>query len=289
MSKNNFRNITISCLLSTILMSCSKGTYKSNQNASGHSPGKTDAASTADSDANSVASSEFFQAGKSLDLYVVLDKSASLFHAKTTIKDTQAFDRSLGSDPDCKRFDALKFLIMSLDEKFKGDEQLRLTVVTFSDDASSLGKYENVLDDTENNINNLRLGVCEMPPGLEPYTGKTKYSKGISRILEIQKENIKKSELDLQTLLFFSDGAPNDDEVELRGSLNRLREVFPKRVFGVLLGSPPDKCSLTKADGTQKKTTIECMLEVVDFNPKRLRQAGNAEQLLTEMGSLIEK
>jgi hypothetical protein len=225
------------------------------------------------------AAPEFFSAGKSLDLHVIMDKSGSLW-----VDPKNPTLMSSGSDPNCKRLDALLDLVDGLRTKLNKGEFVRLTVVTFGNGSAVVGSIPDLLKETREAINNkLRPGVCEFPGQLET----TNYAKGITASLAKLRELRMLKKLDVETNLFFSDGAAKDRPDELEIAINQLNSEFPKRVFGVLLGSTSDNCKLTK-DG-RALSTIECLVKVAGDATDKVIQSNDAAGLSAAMTSLLEK
>ena len=219
----------------------------------------------------------FLQAGKSLDLYVIMDKSGSLF------KDPMSPLPGTGSDPNCKRFDGLLDLVDSLKTKLKANEEVRLTVVTFAEKRTLLGSLENVLKLSRDDVSNkFRFGTCNTPDGT------TNYAEGIEGILSEFAKNSARKKLDLESVVFFSDGAAKDDENTLRAAIDKLNNTFPRRTYGVLLGQTNDTCSLTGATGS-KLSTADCMALVVGADLSKVLKVGDANGLSEALSGLINK
>jgi hypothetical protein len=254
------------------------------------------------------ATGEFFQAGRSLDLYVILDNSGSLYRdSSTSVLLTpgrpailgipgiptipvvqnglpQVPQQKSGSDPDCKRLSALLDMIDALRAKASAQEEVRLNVVTFGSGGKYLGSFDSVLKEKREKLGaKLQREVCEN----NNYES-TMYTAGINYTLAVLKSNKTKRKLDLETVLFFSDGAAKDDEDSLRESIIKLNKEFPKRIYGVLLGETPDHCNLT-ADNNKQLTTKECLTAVAGNDPDKVLSASDASQLSERMISLLEK
>lgn len=221
----------------------------------------------------------FAQAGKSLDLYVIMDKSGSLYVDPTT----RSMPNS-GSDPQCKRFDAFLALTEALKGKMKQGEQVRVSIVVFNDGVEALETTENILSlDRAAIETRYKSGVCD----IQDLKG-TQYAVGINKALEEFLRLSSSKKLPLESVLFFSDGAARDDENPLRQAIAQLNSTFPQRVYGVLLGQTSDKCQLRSSTGTQLSTT-ECMLEVTGKSTERLLQVDKADGLVNALTGLVNK
>ena len=222
----------------------------------------------------------FAKAGKSLDLYVIMDKSGSLYVDPTT----QVMGS--GSDVECKRFDALLELVESLKTKLKANEQVRLTLVTFSKEARLLGSLDQLLSQTRPQITQkFRAGVCDNPD-----YDTTNYERGISTALQSRSANILSKRLDLESVVFFSDGAARDsDSQKLEQAVSQLNVTFQNRIYGVLLGRTQDKCVLREPATGRLLQTSECMLKVVGNSPSRLVSVDDAQDLADAWADLVNK
>jgi hypothetical protein len=283
--------LTISAITVVTSVSCSTADYgssepdpKGNQKAIAApetTSGKTNSPNGENvvKKSNSKPGAEFFSAGKSLDLHVIMDKSGSLY-----VDPTAPTKMGSGSDPTCKRMDALLDLIDALKTKLTRGEFVRLTVVTFGNDSDIVGSVEDVLKQSRTSIDSaLRSGVCTYPGQLET----TNYSKGIRESLgELKRwRTIKK--LDIETSLFFSDGAARDNPSSLEAAIADLNSEFPKRVFGILLGNTSDGCSLKESG--RGLTNLECLRKVAGNAPEKVVQTADAAGLSAAMKSLLEK
>ncbi|MEN9811121.1 MAG: hypothetical protein RLZZ488_2688 [Pseudomonadota bacterium] len=221
----------------------------------------------------------FAEEGRTLDLYVVMDKSGSLYVDPATQR------MNSGSDPTCKRFDALLALVDSLRGKLKSNEQVRMTLVTFSKSAKSLGTMDGVLAQSREQISRkFRAGVCDNPD-----YDTTNYERGISTALQEYAANLSTGKLDLESVVFFSDGAAKDrDAGLLEQSIRRLNTAFPSRIYGVLLGQTSDRCVLKDSSGRALQTS-ECMLKVVGSIPEKLLSVDDANGLAAAWSDLVNK
>lgn len=255
------------CVFSALLVStsCSDGKFTPYGGGERHAAG------------GAKAGGEFFKPGNSLDLYIIMDKSGSLFRDPST-----PFTENTGSDPQCKRFDALLDMVDTLRTVAIQKEEVRLSVVTFGNKSRTLGTLDNILASTRAQIDErLREGICEFR-GIES----TYYAKGISASLSQHVANKATKKLDLESVLFFSDGAAKDAPEELREQIARLNSSFPNRVFGILLGNTSDKCSLSH-DANKPLSTTDCLFEVVGKAEQRLIKAADAAGLSNAMKSLL--
>lgn len=268
------------CVFSFVLVSTSCSDGKFATSGGGPSPADSSKAEGERHAAGGVkAGGEFFKPGNSLDLYIVMDKSGSLFRDPST-----PFTENTGSDPQCKRFDALLDMVDTLRTVAVQKEEIRLSVVTFGSKSRSLGTLEDVLASTRAQIDEkLREGICEFR-GIES----THYAKGISASLSQYAANKERKKLNLESVLFFSDGAAKDATDELKEQIARLNSAFPNRVFGVLLGNTSDSCSLSD-DANKPLSTTECLLEVVGKAEQRLIKAADAAGLSNAMKSLLSQ
>jgi hypothetical protein len=221
----------------------------------------------------------FAKEGKSLDLYVIMDKSGSLYVDPVTQQ------MNSGSDVQCKRFDALLTMVDSLRGKLNSNEEVRLTVVTFSKNAAQLGTMDQLLNQPRQLIKDtFRPGVCDNPD-----YETTNYERGISATLNAYENNRSKKKLDLDSVVFFSDGAARDKDTGiLEESIRRLNSTFPSRVYGVLLGSTRDQCVLRDTAGRFLQTN-ECVLKVVGNSPARLLSVEDAAGLSAAWAELVNR
>lgn len=127
-------------------------------------------------------------------------------------------------------------------------------------------------------------------PGICDYPGRqsTKYAQGMKIALNDYAKNKGAGKFDLETTLFFSDGAAKDSPQELTDAINKLNSAFPKRVYGILLGKTSDVCTLEDNSG-KNLSTEECLLEVVGKDPNKVIQATDAAGLSAAMTSLLQK
>ena len=268
------------CFLSFALISisCSDGTFATGGAAKG-SDANAKAAGEAHAAGSVKPSGEFFKPGNSLDLYVIMDKSTSLFRDPSS-----PFVENSGSDPQCKRFDALLDMLDTLRTLALQKEEIRLSIVTFGSGSRSLETVPDVLSAPREQLNEkFRARICSEPSGIQS----TYYEKGISASIGQYAKNKETKKLNLESVLFFSDGAAKDDQSLLREQIALLNSTFPNRVFGILLGTTSDTCSLT--DNSDKPlSTTECLLEVVGKASERLIKAADASGLSAAMTSLIK-
>lgn len=295
----------------TCIAACSNGTAfqgdekdpktKNDKNASAAAPGSNgsllpasaaaEAARRQLSNSQSKPSSEFLQEGKSLDLYVIMDKSESLYPNPggvfriNGIK--QKIDPDPGSDPNCKRLDALLDMVDAIRNRLTKGERVRMNVVTFGNDSKNLITFDKLLSLQRAEIQaKLETGLCSANEEIQL----TMYAKGIDASLQNYAVNTVQAKLDVETVLFFSDGAAKDEENILRKSILDLNLKFKTRIFGILLGSTTDDCSLKKTIFSQTPmSTRECMEEVVGQVPGRVIQVDDAAGLSNAMVSLLKK
>lgn len=220
---------------------------------------------------------EFFKKGQSLDLYVVMDKSGSLWDSFGI----------RGSDPECLRLNALLDLVDGLRGQLNQNEEVRLNVITFGTKATRVGNISDSLSMTREDLDaRLRKPICDLPP---LFDSSTIYSSALELIsVELgEQRDIKK--LDVETAIFFSDGAAKDSsERVLKESIAKFNESFPQRAFGVLLGKTADRCNL-KSDTDERLSAIDCIREVVGGDPTRVVQSANAAKLSETMIQLLKK
>lgn len=223
--------------------------------------------------------SGFAVAGKTLDLYLIMDNSGSLY------VDPQNQRAGSGSDVECKRFDAVLDLVDSLRTKLKSSEEVRMTVVTFGKSALRLGTIDKLLSQSKEALRaQFRSGVCNSS-SLET----TNYERGISVALQSHDQNVSQKKLDLKSVVFFSDGAAKDRDTQaLEASIERLNQTFKSRVYGVLLGRTTDKCVLRGPQG-QNLQTKECMLKVVGNDTDKLLNVNDASGLSAAWANLVNK
>jgi len=264
----------------SLIASCSNGNFTSPEKET--KPDQTSRAGSESTQAGKAVSpgSEFAPAGKSLDLYIVMDKSGSLW-----VDPTPPSSIGSGSDPSCKRMDALLDLLAALRTKLKSGERVRINIATFGNKGKSLGSFDNVLGKSNKEIeSNFRDGICGFPGELES----TNYAQGIKIALNDYSNNKGAGKFNLETTLFFSDGAAKDSRQDLTDAINKLNSTFPNRVYGILLGKTSDVCELEDNSG-KNLSTEECLLEVVGKDPNKVIQATDAAGLSAAMTSLLQK
>lgn len=259
------------------LPSCSDSTFKSTPGAPQRPADGNGQKSPPENGNNNTPG--FLKPGKSLDLYVVMDKSGSLYVDPVSQK------MNTGSDVGCKRFEALLALSDSLRSKLKADDEVRLTVVTFSKNANQLGTMDKLLSQTRQQISaQFRAGVCDNPD-----YETTNYERGIQFILDSRSKNTADKKLDLENVVFFSDGAAKDKDTRLlEESIRNLNSTFPSRIYGVLLGKTRDNCVLKDTSGRFLQTS-ECMLKVVGNEPVKLLSVDDASGLEAAWAGLVDK
>ncbi len=278
--------LSVACGLSLalVLPSCSDSSFKSA--AGGPQPPGADGNKSPAEDGNNPQPGDqktepgFAKSGKSLDIYVIMDKSGSLYVDPVTQK------LNSGSDVACKRFDALLQLVDSLRTKLNSDEPVRLTVVTFSKQANVLGSMEQLLSQSRQQVTaKFRAGVCDNPD-----YDTTNYERGISATLMTHQSNIATKKMDMESIVFFSDGAARDSDTRiLEESISRLNTTFPNRIYGVLLGKTQDKCVLKDAANGRSLQTSECMLKVIGNTPARLISVDDASGLSAAWADLVNR
>lgn len=249
----------------------------------------------------------FLPTGKSLDLYVIMDKSSSLWRVIDSSGETVA-----GTDPSCKRFDALLDLIDEMRKKLVAKEQVRLTIVTFGTNPAhfnherfsigvapsarenvvkTLGSMEDLMSQSRSAIDQtFRAGVCA--DNRDPQY--THYASGIKETLNSKIGLTALKKYDAETALFFSDGAANDPtEEELKEAISNLNNAFPGRLWGILLGDSKTVgnggglCTLKKA-GDFQMTADECMFMLVGADPSKLLRVQSATDLSAALTGLIK-
>jgi uncharacterized protein YegL len=231
----------------------------------------------ADVSVQSDASGEFFKKGQSLDLYIVMDKSGSLWE----------YQGSEGSDPNCLRLNALLNLVDGLRTQLNQKELVRLNVITFGSRATNVGSISDLLSMSKSELDDrLRSAVCDKPSSSNR---STIYSNALNLISEQLKTQRELKKMDVETAIFFSDGAAKDEDAnELRSAIVEFNKSFPKRAYGVLLGETADTCKIENASG-EPLSTIDCITEVVGGDPTRVVQSASAQKLSETMIQLLKK
>lgn len=263
-------------LASVFMPSCSNSSFNSDAGGPPAATGKGDKSPAENGNNNPPG---FATAGKTLDLYLIMDKSGSLYIDPSTQQPNS------GSDVACKRFDAMLDLVDSLRTKLNSNEEVRMTVVTFSSGARNLGTMNSVLSQTRKDVSSkFRAGVCDNPD-----YDTTNYERGISVALQGHEENLREKKLDMESVVFFSDGAAKDkDSRILEESMRRLNSTFASRVYGVLLGRTNDRCVLKDSTGRNLQTQ-ECMLKVVGNDAAKLLNVDDASGLSAAWADLVNK
>ncbi|MEN9826779.1 MAG: hypothetical protein RI953_2524 [Pseudomonadota bacterium] len=263
-------------LTAVFMPSCSNSSFNSNAGGPPAAGGKGDKSPAENGNNNPPG---FAAAGKTLDLYVIMDKSGSLYIDPSTQQPNS------GSDVACKRFDAMLDLVDSLRTKLNSNEEVRLTVVTFSKSAKNLGTMNSLLSQSRKDVSSkFRAGVCDNPD-----YDTTNYERGISVALQSHDDNLRQKKLDLESVVFFSDGAAKDKDTGiLQESIRRLNSTFSSRVYGVLLGRTNDQCVLRDSNGRNLQTQ-ECMLKVVGNESTKLLSVEDANGLSAAWSDLVNK
>lgn len=278
---------------------------QSNASAEPAKAGNGDFAQGKSGRAAKAAGESFLQPGKSLDLYVIMDKSNSL----QLIVDNKG-EVVEGTDPKCKRFDALLDLIDEIKKKLVAKENVRLTVITFGTDPkyandrrfffmgrpltesvlNTVGSTDDLLSLSRDKISEIyRAGVCS------DNTQKqfTHYASGIRELMKSKFALTALKKFDVETALFFSDGAANDpDETELKTSIEKLNANFPRRLWGIILGEASlnqneDSLCILKNNQNKKMTAEECMTAVVGGDQSRILRAKSAADISSALVGLI--
>lgn len=232
------------------------------------------------------ASEKFLPTGKSLDLYVVMDNSTSLFSIPTS--------GQAGTDPSCKRFDALMDLIDEMRKKQTAGKAVRLSVVRFATQADDVYFDESVLEKTRDQLSEKLRGPLCFDGDRSP-APVTNYNRAISLALQKKNSLVLSKKMDVESVLFFSDGAANyGEEGELRKLIDDLNKSFPRRVWGLILGNAKildaqrqNECILRRAGGS-KLSAKECMEILVGSDLGKLIQVDSASELSSKLTELLK-
>jgi hypothetical protein len=195
--------------------------------------------------------------GKSLDLYTIFDVSGSL-KQKT--------------DPNCGRFAAFKQFILKLENHLNNGEDVRLSLVTFSDDVKDVLTLNNILGNiSDAQWSNLQKIICSS-------VGSTNPRSGFEKTKDIFQQNMNSGLKEIKSILFFSDGLPTLKQGlpsldQIFSSSDSLHEMVGSRFFGIWLGA--DQNTGETSGGL---TPAQFMKRVVK-NDQNLKTADSASNL----------
>jgi hypothetical protein len=233
----------------------------------------------ANSASNKVAPPEnsIADVGKSLDLYVVVDTSLSL---------------SLSTDPGCKRLGSLATFMTSLRERMGEEGDVRMTLVTFSklSEAKLISVDPDAIKTTgEAFETRYKTAICASVGGTDP-------KSGIDLMVRTAKSQIASNPKDVTSVLFFSDGSPTLYDAyagvyypsmkDVGSSITSMHELFPSRVFAVLLNDANPTRQCTPFDQECPPSAQEFM-NMLTGDAKRVRSAVTAEELAKSLLSLL--
>lgn len=193
--------------------------------------------------------------GMSLDLHAIVDISGSL---KTT-------------DAACKRFDALKVFFKELKTTLGAGADARLSLTVFSSRARFVGTDENFLNLSDEQFEaKYKATICYS-------AGYTHAAQAFSIASSKARELIGASPKQISSALIFTDGFPNvvPLQVTLQEALN-LRDVFPERVFGILL------------KGDALLGGKENFLPQMTGSVERVREVGQVDDLANALNSFLK-
>lgn len=200
------------------------------KNPNGEGAGQSESNSNANGE-NVMAKDKIAAAGMSLDLHAIVDISGSLSSGSGIVLNGGVVT-SGGTDPQCRRLEALKVFFSELRQELGANPDARLSLTVFSTQASFVGTDEKFLNLSDQEFDSkYRPVICQS-------SGNTNASAAFEIAAEKAKDLIQNSPKKISSALVFTDGMPNVVPMEQTLlSAEKLRQVFPDRVFGILLGS----------------------------------------------------
>jgi hypothetical protein len=194
--------------------------------------------------------------GLSLDLHAIIDVSGSLNT----------------NDPSCTRLAALKAFFADLRKALGTNPDARLSLTIFSTNASFVG--------TDNGF--LQLSDTEFDDKYRRFICQADGNTNISRAFNLAREKalplIQSSPKKVASVLIFTDGYPTDMPLPVAAA-SQLRDVFPNRVFGILLGS----AGMTLGGGNP-----EGFMNQVTGATERVRRVNQVSDLASALSSFIK-
>ncbi|NBW82944.1 VWA domain-containing protein, partial [bacterium] len=194
-------------------------------------------------------------AGSSLDLYAIIDVSGSLNQ----------------NDPSCTRLAALKAFFSDLRKVLGTNPDARLSLTIFSSTATFIGTDNGFLQLSDNEFDDkYRRYICQA-------NGNTNISQAFNLTREKALPLIQNSPKKVASVLIFTDGFPTDMPLPIAAAA-QLRDVFPNRVFGILLGSA----------GMIFGGNPEAFINQVTGATERVRRVDQVNDLATALSSFIK-
>jgi hypothetical protein len=209
-----------------------------------------------------VPENTFAVAGQSFDLHAIFDVSDSLSHP------------IVGTDINCLRYSAFKTFVGALKNKLGDGADARLSITTFSDEASFKGTHEGFLEMTESQFDKkFKNIICKSD-------GKTNVAAALKVAADEARPLLMNSPKQVASVLFFSDGNPTKGSMEdtLKKAEN-LRQLFKNRVFGIRLTGTQSSIFFNDTEDFMKK---------VVGSKKRVREVKDAGDLAASMVGFLD-
>lgn len=222
-----YSRFTIVVLASLGLLGCSDTEFQSGQNgATGKKEISVDQSSASEKDQygedakaisenlgdQTTGADTIAAVGRSLDLYLVMDKSGSLED----------------NDRDCLRFEALSSFKKELRTFLGENGDVRASIIQFSERGSFLATIDNFLSiSPESFAADFRRDICESD-------GHTNPSDAFDITLSTF-SSLKENPKDMASVLFFTDGLPNRRTDVLPQKVNEMKAAFGEKIFSILL------------------------------------------------------
>lgn len=230
-----------------------------------------------------IKDAKLFEEKKSLDLYTLFDVSGSLSTTSQTVTAT---------DPECKRWPAFLGLLTKITQSMDKTKQLRLTLVTFSDHASAKETITISMHDFNQSSFTSRVesvyksSVCTSEGSTNPH-------EGFLKIKELYQANVAKFKLELESLIFFSDGIPSFGSKwpsldMIKGSASQIRGIFGARAYSILLGNRFDLAQVCKSKTPECPITPLEFIKWVSPNSEQLRSVDSASDLESAFDSMLK-
>jgi hypothetical protein len=167
---------------------------------------------------------------------------------------------------------ALKAFFADLRKALGTNPDARLSLTIFSTNASFVGTDEGFLQLSDTEFDDkYRRFICQA-------NGNTNISKAFDLAREKALPLIQSSPKKVASVLIFTDGYPTDMPLPI-ASATQLRDVFPNRVFGILLGS----AGISLGGGNP-----EGFMNQVTGATERVRRVNQVSDLASALSSFIK-
>jgi hypothetical protein len=214
---------------------------------------------------NQAKPDEFAAKNKSLDAYLLVDTSESLEQ----------------TDRDCKRYDAVKSFKNSLATYLGSTGDARVTLILFNTSARFHSTANDFLKLSDSEFSSrYRSSLCQT-------TGQTNASAGFELVLSKSNELMANSKKEVASVLFFTDGLPNQDKDSTLKNADRLKQKFNSRIFSVYLDGNPYGAAAPYILPSAFPLPPEEFLNYVSGSNSRVRKVSDASGLAASMTSFL--